>query len=108
MITAFLTFRPLADKAQLTSQINVALCYHYGWGVGKNDSEANRYCKLAAASRDPLALFVDAVFNMEGVGRPVDVKEGVKMLKAVIEQTQNTQTTLAMDASGESVCVCVL
>jgi len=56
--------------------------YANGYGVGRDDSKAAQWYKLAAAHGDRNALFALAMFNFEGRAGPRNLAEGARLLDA--------------------------
>jgi len=60
--------------------------YHYGWGVKKDEEEAIRWYKLAAAGKNPAAQFAMGQAYAEGRGVKQDYKAAFDMYEKAAEQ----------------------
>lgn len=73
---AFVLFSPLAEQGNAQAQFNLALMYHGGLGVKRNEEEAVHWYRQAAANGSKEAQEFLAVGYQEGwFGLPHDEKQ---------------------------------
>ncbi|EDV24706.1 uncharacterized protein TRIADDRAFT_56780 [Trichoplax adhaerens] len=74
-------FRESSSQGYSKAQYNMGLCYHHGYGVGRNIEMAVDFYERAALQGHPLAQYNYGIHLMENGNSQQSMTQGIKLLK---------------------------
>ena len=81
------TLRAKAEKGDAIAEYNLALAYHNGDGVTKDDAEAVKwYGKAAEQGYVPAQYSLSIMYSEDGYGVDKDLPQAIKWCRAAVEQ----------------------